>query len=331
MLKTSNPTSVNPLSTLYQPIEADIQRVEERLKMELVSRFDLVEELLLKSNRLSGKRLRPALLLLFARALGNVTEEHITLATAVEMIHTATLIHDDILDGANQRRHTATLHAEYGNQIAILTGDYLFSHAFFLTSTLPTTYPAREIGISTNKICEGEIRQIGTNGKFHLAEEDYIEIIDAKTAALCRCATKLGVYLGDATEHEIQLAAQYGTGLGIAFQIIDDLLDIIGTEIETCKSLGTDLEQRKPTLPLIHLLSQIKPGEKPEFCRQLSAGKIGNTELAEKMDRYGSIQYCKQTAKKFANEAASCIAWLPESAAKKVLKALPEFTLNRVF
>ena len=329
MLKTLAQPQPNPLAELYAPIADELRQVEELLANELTSQYAFVNELLQKSNRLSGKRLRPALLLLTAKAFGNSTPEHIKLAAAVEMVHTATLIHDDILDSADQRRHSPTINYEFGNQVAILTGDFLFSHAFYLTSTLETTFAAREIGSATNKVCEGEIRQIGTKEQFDITESEYIEIIDAKTAVLCSCAAKLGAHYAGIHSKGVEAAAQYGTQLGIAFQIVDDLLDILGDESDAGKSLGTDLEQKKPTLPIIHFLQSLPAAEKTQFLQQLLNGELAAELVRERLVASGSIQYAQNAAHRFAELAAESISLAPDSPTKSILLGLPTFVLNR--
>lgn len=329
MLKSPTQPEKVSLAELYSPITEELSRVEEVLTEELSSRFSFVNELLNKSHRLSGKRLRPALLLLFAKACGTVSDHHVRLAAAIEMVHTATLIHDDILDSAEQRRHEATLNHEYGNQSAILTGDFLFSHAFYLTSTLPTTFAAQEIGKSTNTVCEGEMRQIGTQSRFDISEDEYFEIIDSKTAVLCSCAAKLGAHYAQASEPISESAGQFGTQLGIAFQIVDDLLDITGNESETGKSLGTDLEQQKPTLPLIHFLQTLSPGERREFIHLLRQDELSVTQVQKKLMAANSFQYARQKAVEFADHAAAALAPIPDCDAKTVLAALPRFVLDR--
>lgn len=328
MLKTLD--QANSLGELYSTVQDDLIKVESLLASELTSQFPAVNQLLTRSNRLSGKRLRPALLLLFGKAAGKVTPDQIKLAAAIEMIHTATLVHDDILDSADQRRHAETINHEFGNQSAILTGDFLFSHAFYLTSTLATTYAAREIGKATNKVCEGEIRQIGTKQQYETTEDQYLEIIDAKTAVLCSCAAKLGAYYGEASEDQVEAAALYGTYLGIAFQIVDDILDLVGNESETGKSLGTDLAQHKPTLPLIHHLASLDPSERNRFLDHLQNETWTVAEIVQHLDRTFSLDYARQKAKEYAELASEQASKFPAGPSQKILRQLPSFLLKRV-
>src|SRR5262249_36558025 len=157
------------------------------------------------------------------------------------MIHTATLVHDDVLDSATVRRHVATVNAGWGNQCSILLGDYLFTHAFHLASTLGDARACEIIGAATNHVCEGELQQVRERGNLALSEAEYFSIIDGKTAELTACCCRLGALYSGATEEVVESLAQYGRALGVAFQIADDLLDLVGEERTTGKSLGTDL------------------------------------------------------------------------------------------
>ena len=175
------------------------------------------------------------------------------------MIHTATLVHDDILDESMVRRHAATVNAEWGNETAVLMGDYLFTHAFHLAASLETTLACRWIGHATNLVCEGEMQQVHNRGNFDLDEEDYFAIIRGKTAELTAVSCRLGAHYAGAPESTVRAMDDYGRDLGVAFQIADDVLDLWGEERAIGKSLGTDLEKQKLTLPLIRLLATSGP------------------------------------------------------------------------
>ena len=249
------------LRSLYAPVAEDMQRVEDILDEELRNPHAFVDQVIRHSARLGGKRLRPALLLLTGSAIGKVTGDHHVLGAVVEMIHLATLVHDDVLDEADVRRHVATVNARWNNETSVLLGDYLFSHAFYLAATIGTAIACQTIGQSTNIVCEGELRQTGNHGRLDVSEEEYTEIIDAKTAELCACACNLGATFADASEDLVEAMTRYGRNLGIAFQIADDLLDLVGDEDVTGKSLGTDLEKQKPTLPIIHVWEKCSESE----------------------------------------------------------------------
>src|SRR4029077_20314334 len=210
----------------FAPIAGDLDEVERILRQTLESARPGVAELVAHLAHYKGKRLRPALLLLVAQACGTVTPAHHLLAAVTEMIHTATLVHDDVLDHAAVRRHVPTVNALWGNQASILLGDFLFTHAFHLSSTLDDVRACRIIGESTNRLCEGELHQVCRRGCLDLSADEYFDIIDAKPAELTACSCKLGALFADVSEDVIEHLTNYGRSLGIAFQIADDLLDL---------------------------------------------------------------------------------------------------------
>src|SRR5437667_958863 len=249
-LQATPPTAVQPAVDLFSPISRDLEEVERILAQQLAGQRPCVEPLTTHLRGYRGKRLRPALLLLVAHACGRITPAHRTLAAVVEMIHTATLVHDDVLDEALVRRHLPTVNAGWGNQTSILLGDFLFTHAFHLASTVDAE-ACRLIGEATNRVCEGELQQCSECGNLDLSEDDYLDMIDGKTAELTACCCRLGAAYSGKEPDIVERLAGYGRRLGIAFQIADDLLDLVGEEQATGKSLGTDVDQRKLTLPLI--------------------------------------------------------------------------------
>ena len=186
---------------LFPSLAEPLAKVDDLLRTELKCDIPYVDDLLQYVASLRGKRMRPSLLFLTARATGRLSDSHITLAAVIEMIHIATLVHDDILDGASKRRHKVTVNQKYGNQSSVLLGDYLFTHSFYLASTLETTHACRRIGQATNRVCAGELSQVGNAGNLHLTEAEYYEIIRGKTAELCACATELGAFYAGASEN----------------------------------------------------------------------------------------------------------------------------------
>jgi octaprenyl-diphosphate synthase len=318
------------LDLLYEPIREDLAKFEDLLRAELRSDYPLVDQLAKHGFRLGGKRLRPALLLLSAKAAGGVKHEHLVLAVVVEMIHTATLVHDDVLDAASLRRHLETVNARWGGQASVLLGDFLFTHAFYLASTLSSTFACQTIGRATNIVCEGELRQIASSGNLALGEQEYLGIIEAKTAELCACCCQLGARYADADGAVEAALARYGRGLGIAFQIVDDLLDLIGDEATTGKSLGTDLEQQKLTLPLIRLLAQLDDARRREAVRVLQgADDLRREALEGWLQDSDALTYSRHKAVEYAQQARSELDCLAPSAAKSVLSQLTEFVVER--
>ena len=325
-----NGTSKTLLANLYEPIADELAQAEEILRAELRSKYPFVDELVRHSFRLGGKRLRPALVLLAAKATGTIQHDHLVLAAVMEMIHTATLVHDDVLDSADMRRHLDTINARWGNESSVLLGDYLFTHSFYLASTLSSTFACQTIGRSTNIVCEGELRQIASRGHYELTEDEYFAIIDAKTAELCACCCRLGAHYAGADAETEEALARFGRYLGVGFQIVDDLLDVQGDEVTTGKSLGTDLEQRKPTLPLIRLLSQVDSEQRATILAALDAPDNGCSATLDRWLEAGdAIAYSREKARWYAERARGELARLPKSPARSVLEMVADFAVER--
>jgi octaprenyl-diphosphate synthase len=316
--------------TLFGAIGADLQRVESRLREELRSDHPYVDELVRYGCLLGGKRLRPALLLLAAKACGGVRDEHLTLATVVEMIHTATLVHDDVIDESGMRRHLATVNARWDNEASVLLGDFLFTHAFYLASTLPTTHACRLIGHATNIVCEGELRQKGLRGRFDLDPAEYFAVVEAKTAELCSVSCELGAFYAGASPEVAEALSLYGRDLGIAFQIADDLLDFQGDEETMGKSLGTDLQKQRPTLPVIHLLERASGRDRSDALAALR-GEIDEPlpVLRALLLKHGSFEHTLAVASSHAQRAVSRLSGLAASVARDTLGELARFVVQR--
>ncbi len=318
------------LRRIYAPIQNDLDEVEAFLRRELSSRFSFVDELVKHGFRLGGKRMRPALVLLSGRASGRCGPDHLLLAAVVEMIHTATLIHDDVLDEAALRRHLATVNARWDNEASVLLGDYLFTLAVSLASQLDDPYACREIGESSRTMCEGELRQMERRGHYDLDEAEYLEIIAEKTAALCACCCSVGAHYGGADRETKKALIAYGADLGVAFQIADDLLDLLGSEDKTGKSLGTDLDKQKPTLPLIRLLGQAGAEDRREVLSLLSrSGNHRREALRSWFTRYDAVSYARQKAEWFIERAKSRLAVLAPSEFRDSLELLATFVVER--
>ena len=314
---------------LFAPIVRDLEIVERILRQTLSSSQPGVARLIDHLAHYRGKRLRPALLLLTAKACGDITPAHHTLAAVVEMIHTATLVHDDVLDDATVRRHASTINAGWGNQASILLGDWLFTHAFHLTSSVDAR-ACRLIGEATNRLCAGELHQICERGNLDLSEDAYFDIIDGKTAELTACCCRLGALYAGAANDVIERLAAYGRNLGLAFQIADDLLDLVGEERSVGKSLGTDLEQQKLTLPIIWHLAQAS-AERAGWLRHLleSPGNHKREKLTPELQVHGAIAYARRRAHDFAIRAASELTCLPPSPCSVILEQLAQRVVHR--
>jgi octaprenyl-diphosphate synthase len=330
MTVVSPATKIPPSGPVQLPtaLIADLAEVERIFARKLSSHRGYVARLVSHLEHYRGKRLRPTLLLLTAHACGRVTPAHHTLAAVVEMIHTATLVHDDVLDEATLRRHVRTVNAGWGNQSSILLGDMLFSHAFHLASTVDAR-ACEIIGAATNRVCEGELHQISECGNLQLSEEDYVDIIDGKTAELTACCTRLGAIYAGADPEVVDGLAEFGRCLGMAFQIADDLLDIVGLESATGKTLGTDLAQQKLTLPLIHALDCLPSAEAAAF-RTLVRDPQGSREsLLETLRQTGSLAYARRRAEEFASRARTALMPLQPSEYRTLLTNLTDWTIRR--
>jgi octaprenyl-diphosphate synthase len=320
------------LAALYAPIAHDLQAAERIFSDELGSRYGFVQRLVEHAVALRGKQLRPALLFLTAQACGGIRPAHHVLAAVVEMIHTATLVHDDILDESTVRRHASTINAAWGNEPAVLLGDYLFTHAFHLAATLDSTLACRWIGRATNLVCEGEMMQVHHRGNLELDEPAYFEIIRGKTAELTAVACRLGAHYAGSDDATTLALETYGRDLGVAFQIADDVLDLLGDEKTTGKTLGTDLEKQKLTLPLIRLL-QVGSVETAERARAwIGEGTRGGVRaLRPLLERCGALGYAWEKAEEYAEAAKGAIAGLPPSPARDTLQTLARYVVRRPF
>ena len=318
------------LARVQALIGSELREVEQIFQDEIGTRHPFVREVLAHMAGYRGKRLRPVLLLLSAQAAGGIEQLHLVLAAVVEMIHTATLVHDDVLDEATTRRHVATINSRWTNETSVLLGDYLFTHAFHLASSFGDATACRMIGRATNIVCEGEMAQVADCGNLTLTEEQYLDIIEAKTAELCAISCALGGHYAGASPAHCDALDGFGRSLGIAFQIADDLLDVVGSEHKTGKSLGTDLQKQKLTLPIIHLLSQAPAGRRDEI-RELLARPDERTRsaLAPLLECSGALRYARARADEFTVAARQHLAVLQETPARQLLEDMADFVIAR--
>jgi octaprenyl-diphosphate synthase len=318
------------LSTLTACINPQLEAVDRLFEAELKSTLPSVNTLVKHVSRFRGKMLRPILVLLSGKSAGELTNAHVTIATVVEMVHMATLVHDDVLDEAELRRKGATINHLRGNEAAVLLGDYLISHSYHLCSSLDSQLASRTIARTTNEVCEGELLQIHNRNNIDLDETTYFDIISRKTASLCATCCQLGATLAGASEDVVARLETYGRSLGIAFQIQDDILDIVGDVDTVGKTLGIDVEKGKMTLPMIHFL-RTAPQEHRALLRSLLS--TGDADKAERIRNLllptQSIQYARDRARQLVDKAQNAIAELPESEAKIVLQTMAQFVIAR--
>jgi octaprenyl-diphosphate synthase len=320
---------VKPTGLTFSPVVADIEASDRIFDRTLAAYRSPFGSLIDHLRHYRGKRLRPALLLLTAKATGKIAHHHHTLAAAVEMIHTATLVHDDVLDEAELRRHVATVNAGWGNKVSILLGDMLFTHAFHLTSTVDGR-ACQIIGEATNRVCAGELRQISERDNLNLTESDYFAIVEGKTAALTECCGRLGALYAGAGDEIANKLASFGRNLGLAFQIADDLLDLVGDQETVGKTLGTDLEQQKLTLPVIHTLNRLPSGE-AERLRAAIHNKTGDPgkRVQAALEKTQSLAYARRRAEEFSRLARQELECLPRSDCRVILEAICEWCVRR--
>ena len=320
------------LTSLTECIAPQLAAVDRRFREELTSDLPCVNVLVKHVSRFRGKMLRPMLVLLSGRAAGSgeLSDAHVTIATVVEMVHMATLVHDDVLDEAELRRKGATINHLRGNEAAVLLGDYLISHSYHLCSSLDSQLASRVIARTTNQVCEGELLQIDNRNNLDLDEPTYLEIITRKTASLCATCCLLGGEFSGAGEAQVTALEHYGRSLGIAFQIQDDILDLVGDAVTVGKTLGIDIEKQKMTLPVIHFL-RTAPAEHQKLLRSLIASRE-----ADKVDRIrnlilpsDSIGYARRRAQELVDQAIAALSKLPQSEARRVLETMASFVVSR--
>ncbi|MHC4170750.1 MAG: polyprenyl synthetase family protein [Planctomycetota bacterium] len=279
----------------------------------------------------SGKMLRPGLVLLAGRCFGKITQQHIQVAAIIEMMHNATLLHDDVMDEGQKRRGLPTINSLCGNEVAVLLGDFLLSRVFRMCTELEPQ-AAKVVAGSAVRLCEGELGQVVRKNRWQLTEPEYIEVITEKSAVLFNCACYLGALLAKADENQARSLADFGLNSGIAFQITDDLLDLVGDEKKTGKTLGTDLDKQKLTLAIIHLLAAADEQERTSIIDSYLDTKDTQCDrpaLVRLLNRYDSLEYARERAKEFTVAAIRALSDLEQSNAKDALIETAEFMAAR--
>jgi octaprenyl-diphosphate synthase len=279
-------------------------------------------------NACTGKLLRPGLVLLAGQCFGPLTESHLRVAAMVEMIHHATLLHDDVIDDGHLRRGVPTVNRLWGNESAVLLGDFVLSRVFRMAADLDGSI-ARIVAHTAIRVCEGELRQIAQRRNWRLDETRYIEIITEKSASFFSGCCRLGAMLSHAEERHTEAAARFGLYAGIAFQIADDLLDITGDEARTGKTGRRDVAKDKLTLAAIHLLDTMEEGERSQVQSMLESGSESRRELAEMLRRRGSLQYAHERAGQYVTEAILALGDLPAGQARDALVETARFMADR--
>ncbi len=318
------------LTDIYAIIEDELSEVEKGIRESLYHSPLTIASLIEDIIKTGGKRLRPALVVLSAKACGYQGKAYLNLAAAIELIHTATLIHDDVIDNATLRRGRISVNSKWGNHTSILVGDYLYSKAISLLLIDGSIDIQRIVALAVNKTCEGEIIQSIRNGQNDISEDEYLEIIEQKTAALISAACHCGACLGD-NEQEKKLQS-YGQNLGIGFQIIDDILDITGDEKRLGKLVCNDLREGRITLPVIFFLRNAQLDEKNRFKDILKSERFDADNIKWLIDTLRSchaFEYARGVAGRYIDMAKEELREFPESEAKKSLLLLADYVMER--
>ncbi|MFP4476107.1 MAG: polyprenyl synthetase family protein [Desulfatibacillaceae bacterium] len=310
----------------------DLAAIEQALTDNLNPRLDLVREIAGHVLFAGGKRLRPLLMVLSARLCGYPGGFDHTLSTVFEYLHTATLLHDDVVDESDRRRGRAAGHIRYGIPMAVLTGDFLLARTCSIATDTGRLPVIKTIADVTGVMSEGEIQQISNTGRPELTEEEYDEVIYRKTAVLMEAACKVGALLADAGDSEVTALAEYGRLLGMAFQVVDDLLDYDSDPDVTGKAVGTDIREGKVTLPLIHALRSAPPDDARRLRNIVRARRATDEEFAfvrDMIHQHGGADYSKQRAADMLERAKSLLKGFPEGPTRAQLARIADFVRER--
>lgn len=309
-----------------------MKRVETYMASHLHSEVNLIPEVINHLLGSGGKRFRPLLLLVTADLCGYNGERCYPLASVVEFIHTATLLHDDVVDGAATRRGKNSANHIWGNAASVLVGDFLYSKAFSLLANDGNMTIMKLLATSTNAMSEGEVFQLMRCGDTSLTEKEYLSVIEKKTSILISAACAIGGILGDSSPKKIQVLTRFGLKLGSAFQITDDILDYAASEKEFGKAIGKDLMEGKITLPLIRTIKKSAPQEKgriKEFIAQEEQTAGDAQEILALVEKYDGIAYATDKARGFIHEARELLGEFPDSPAREALSAISEYIVTR--
>jgi len=313
-------------------IGGELKQVEEQFKKDLASDVPLIRkvgEYVLSSG---GKRFRPALLLLSAKLCDYAGDRHVPLASVVEFIHTATLLHDDVVDNANLRRGFASANTLWGNEASVLVGDFLFSKSFSLMVADGDLKVLKVLSEATTRIAEGEVLQLVCTSDMTMTEPRYIDVVRCKTAVLISAACQAGAILGKVSSERECAMRDFGMDMGIAFQLMDDVLDYAANQEELGKSIGHDLEEGKITLPLIHTLQHCNGEEKDRIADIVSAETLSDDDFAFVFDavhRYGGIEFTVKRAEEYIARAKSNLSIFPASPHLSAFLDLADYVVTR--
>ncbi|WP_290648230.1 octaprenyl diphosphate synthase [Aquisalimonas sp.] len=308
----------------------DMSAVDRLIQARLRSDVALINQLSAYIINSGGKRLRPLQLLLSARACGYEGQAHLEMAAVVEFIHTATLLHDDVVDSSAKRRGQATANELWGNQASVLVGDFLYSRAFEMMVAVGSMPVMEIMARTTNTIAEGEVMQLLNVHEPDTTETSYLHVIYCKTATLFEAAAQLGGVLAEQPNQVNQALAEYGRQLGTAFQLVDDALDYTGDAGATGKNVGDDLAEGKPTMPLIHAMRHGSPSQAETIRRAIvQGGRRDIDAVLDAIETTGAIAYTRGLAEQAVDKAIASLTYLPESSYRNAMENLARFSVER--
>jgi octaprenyl-diphosphate synthase len=315
-----------PKNFPFELLGPQLSQIERRIRTQAKSFDPAVEAYVAYVCNTHGKRIRPALAVLSGGATGGWKDEHLTLGVVLELIHIATLVHDDIIDGAAIRRDMPTANSKWGNNLTVLLGDCLFAHALTLATGFNRIDISRNISLAANEVCQGEIIQTQRRFDFKLTIDEYLRIIEMKTAALFACAMELGAVLNGAPENVQQVLKDFGLKIGTAYQIYDDCVDLVGEEAVVGKTLGTDLEKGKLTLPILNLIAEASEPQRAKLNRMLLQNEpVDVSVLAGIADYQGAIEKALAVAANMIAEARDSLTILSPNAYSEGLEQITRF------
>ena len=318
----------------YDTIKQDLKDVDLEFRKNLDSDVHLIKKVGEYVLNNGGKRLRPSLLLLSARLCGYQGSRHIPLAAVIEFIHTATLLHDDVVDNAGIRRGKAAANTLWGSGASILIGDFLFSKSFYLTVADGDLNILKVLSSTTTRMAEGEVLQLLKDSDVETTERDYLSVVTNKTASLISVACQIGAILGKASAEEEKALAGYGMDVGIAFQLVDDCLDYTSSNEELGKAIGNDLKEGKITLPLIHVIKNAAASEREEILAAIKAGDLKNSQLSSVIsliNKYKGIDYTLSRARQYVENAKACLNIFEPNVERAALIALADYVVERTY
>jgi octaprenyl-diphosphate synthase len=320
------------LESIRSLVRSDLEATDKFIFSELKSHIPLINNMVEYILNCGGKRIRPLLVLLSARACSHSDNKHIELAAAIELIHTATLLHDDVVDNSSLRRGQDTAHTIWGNEASVLVGDFLYSRAFQLIVKLQNLLVMNIFADATNLIAEGEILQLINCRDPQTSEAAYYDVIQRKTGKLFEVGSQMGPAISGSPQNELHALRDYGMNLGIAYQLIDDALDYNASVEQTGKNIGNDLAEGKPTLPLIHALRKGTPSETAVIRHAIENGSSDQLDaILEIIESTKAIEYTANAAKDHARKANTALIEVPESPYRKAMLDLAEFVVERQY